>query len=85
MSDTNDKMSKKKLKKFEKRSDKRTADYVVRQLEDISSQLNDLIPDMQTFSKYCDISVTAFCLQLLDGMKKRYEKISEGNTWKDED
>jgi hypothetical protein len=72
-------------KKLDERCDKRSADFVVRQLQTIENSLADLIPDMQSLSRYDDITYTSLCLGVLKRLRKGYKKIADGQTWRDED
>ena len=79
------KLRRHKLKKLEERSDRRTAEFLVRSIEGIETALGDLIPDLQTFEHYCEIQQVSFCLRLIGEMKKKYEKQAEGASWRDSD
>jgi hypothetical protein len=75
----------KKLAKLEERSDRRTADFVVRRLDEIQTELGDLIPDLQAFEHWCEIAQMTYILRLLKDMRKKYRKISEGHSWEEQD
>ena len=75
----------KKLAKLEERSDRRTADFVVRRLEEIQTELGDLIPDLQTFEHWCEIAQMTFVLRLLKEIRKKYRKIADGHSWEEAD
>ena len=78
------KIPRKKLRKLEERSDRRTADFVARRLESIEEELGDVIPDLQTFNHYCQIGQVSYCLRLLKEMQKKYRKYADGHTWDDD-
>jgi hypothetical protein len=78
------KIKKKKLRKLQEQSDKRTADFVARRLESIEEEISDLIPDLQTFNHYSQIMQIGWCLRILADLKKKYRKYSDGHTWDDE-
>ena len=69
-----DKKQKKKHKKClascEHKSDKRTAEFVVRRLDELQEQICDLIPDLRIFEHYSEIEDVGWCLMLLQRLKK---------------
>lgn len=73
-----------KLRKVEERSDRRSAEFLVRRLDGIQADVSDLIPDLQVFEHYFEISMVSLILRLIGDMKKKYERRSEGHSW-DED
>jgi hypothetical protein len=75
----------KKIAKIEERSDRRTADFVMRRIDEIQTELADLIPDLQTFEHWCEISQMSYIIRLLKDMRKKYRKISDGHTWEESD
>ena len=79
-----DKKRRRKVAKFQERSDRRTADFLVRRLEEIQTELGDLIPDLQTFDHWSEIAQLTYCIRILVEMRKKYRKVSEGHAW-DED
>ena len=79
------KFSKEKLRKLQERSDRRTAEFVVRRIDSIQQDLGDLIPDLQTFDHYCQIAQVSYCLRILLDMRKRYRRYAEGHTWENQD
>lgn len=72
------------LKKVEERSDRRTADFVVRRLDGIETDLGDLIPDLQTFNDFVEISQMTWCIRFLRDIRKKYQKRADGSMWEDE-
>jgi hypothetical protein len=75
----------KKIKKIEERSDRRTAEFVMRRIEEIQTELGDLVPDLQTFEHWCEIAQLTFVIRLLKEIRKKYRKIADGQTWQEEE
>ena len=88
MSNRDEKQKKKRkrqkwIRSCEHRSDKRTAEFVVRRLEELQEQLSDLIPELRTFEHYSEIEDIGWCLMLLQRLKKKYRKFAENGVWED--
>lgn len=75
------KKHKKWLASCEHKSDKRTAEFVVRQLDELQEQVCDLIPDLRTFEHYSEIEDIGWCLMLLQRLKKKYREFAENGVW----
>ena len=67
----------------EHKSDRRTAEFVARQLGDVQDQLCDLINDMRTFEHYSEIEDAGWCLMLMQRLKRKYRKFAEDGVWPD--
>ena len=65
----------------EHRSDRRTAQYLANQLDDVQEQLCDLIADMRTFEHYSEIEDAGWCLMLMQRLKSKYRKFAEHGEW----
>ena len=74
----------KQLRKWEKRSDARTAAFLARRLDEIRSDLADLIPDLQTFEHYLEITQLVWCVRTLAELHKKYQKKADGFSWEDD-
>ena len=74
-----------KIRKIQERSDRRTAEFLMRRLEEVQTELGDLIPDLQTFEHWCEIAQISFINRLLKSIRKKYRKISDGHSWEEED
>ena len=74
---------KKWARSTEHKSDRRTAEFVVRKIGDVQEHLSDLIPDLRTFEHYSEIEDLGWCLMLLQRLKKKYRKYVEHGTWED--
>jgi hypothetical protein len=81
--DKTKKHSRKKLRKWEKQSDKRTAEFLVRRLDEIQTDLGDLIPDLQAYDHYCEVMYVSLCVRLLMELRKKYQKHADGHPWED--
>jgi hypothetical protein len=77
------KRHRKKLRKLEERSDRRTAEFLVARLDELQTDLGDLIPDLQAYDHYCEIMQVSFCLRLLAELRKKYQKHADGHPWDD--
>jgi len=67
----------------EHQSDRRTAQFLARQLGEVQEQLCDLISDMRTFEHYSEIEDASWCLMLLQKLKTKYRKFGEDGQWPD--
>ena len=76
-----DKKQKKLHKSCEHRSDRRTAEFLARQLGDVQEQLCDLINDMRTFEHYSEIEDAGWCLMLMQRLKRKYRKFADDGVW----
>ena len=80
-------MSKKKRKRkkaiesCEHRCDRRTADFVARQIDDVQETLCDLIVDMRTFEHYSEIEDTGWCLRIMQRLKRKYRAFADEGAW----
>jgi hypothetical protein len=79
------KKRRRKIAKFQERSDRRTADFLVRRIEEIQTELGDLIPDLQTFDHWTEIAQTTYCIRMLEEIRKKYRKVADGHVWKEDD
>jgi hypothetical protein len=82
-----DKKQRKKERKFlkscEHKSDRRTAEFVVRQLGELQDQMCDLISDLRTFEHYSEIEDLGWCLMLMQKLKRKYRRFVEDGVWPD--
>lgn len=76
--------TKRKIRKLEERSDRRSAEFLAARFEAIEDELADLMPDLRVFSHYSQIIELTWCLRLLTSLKKRYRKMSEGHVYEEE-
>jgi hypothetical protein len=67
----------------EDKSDKRTAEFVVRRIGEAQERLADLIAEMRTFEHYSEIEDLGFCLRILQRLKKQYRDFAERGVWED--
>jgi hypothetical protein len=67
--------------KWELRSDKRTAAYLARRLEEIQVELSDLVPDVQSLQRYSDVTLMGWLLGFIEAMRKRHQKFAEDGIW----
>jgi hypothetical protein len=74
----------KKLRKLEERSDRRSAEFLTTRFESLEDELADLIPDLRMFGHYTQIFELTLCLRILTGLKKRYQKMSDGHVYEAE-
>lgn len=77
------KRRKKWLRSCEHKSDRRTAQFIARQLGEVQEQLCDLLADLRTFEHYSEIENASWCLRLLQGMKTRYHNFADNGVWEE--
>lgn len=71
--------------KADERCDRRTADFVARQLEGVEHSLADVVPDIMSLGRYEDTATVGWCLQVLKRLKGQYRKLADGHSWNDEE
>jgi hypothetical protein len=80
-----DKQERKRERKYrascEHKSDRRTAEFLTRQLGELQDQLCDLINDLRTFEHYSEIEDVGWCLMLMQRLKRKYRKFAEEGVW----
>jgi hypothetical protein len=81
MSKKEKKKERKRLASCEHKSDRRTAEFVARQLDVVQEQLCDLIADMRTFEHYSEIEDASWCLRMLQQLKKKYRNFADDGVW----
>ena len=79
------KKTQRKQRKWEARADRRTAQWLARRFEEVQEELGDLVPDLQTFGHFRQISTLSWSIEWLKGLQKKYQKIADGEAWEDED
>ena len=75
------KRERKQLASCEHKSDRRTAEFLTRQLGELQDQLCDLINDLRTFEHYSEIEDVGWCLMLMQRLKRKYRKFAEEGVW----
>ena len=84
---SNKKRTKKKHRKWlvdcERRSDRRTAEYLARRFDELQEELADLIPDLRTFEHYSEIEDLSWCLMLMQRLKRKYKGFADDGVWSD--
>jgi len=78
-----DKLSKKD-RKFDERSDARTADFLARRLETIRDEVGDLIADAQSLRQFDDVTTLGCSVQWVERLRKKYRKRAEGYSWEED-
>jgi hypothetical protein len=73
----------KELRSCEHRSDRRTAEFVVRQLGETQEQLCDLIAEMRQYDHYSEIEDVGWCLRIMQRLKTKYESFARDGVWSD--
>ena len=84
MSNKDNKKQKKQRKwieSCERRSDRRTAEYLAKELDDLQERMCDLIADIRTFEHYSEVEDVGWCLMLMQRLKKKYRKFAEDGAW----
>ena len=75
------KRQKKWLESCERKSERRTADFVARKLADAQEQICDLIADLRTFEHYSEIEDAGWCLRIMQQLKQKYRKFADDGIW----
>jgi hypothetical protein len=65
----------------EHKSERRTAAFLTRRLDQIQDHLFDLMADMRTFEHYSEIEDAGWCLMLMQRLKRKYRKFAEDGEW----
>ena len=81
MSKKQKKKERKRLASCEHKSDRRTAEFIARQMDSVQEQLCDLIADMRTFEHYSGIEDACWCLRTLQQLKKKYRSFVDNGVW----
>lgn len=79
------KRQRKWVKRCEDQSDKRTAAFVARQLDELQESLFDLIGDLRTFEHYSEIEDVGWCLRLMQRLKRKYQRFADNGVWSETD
>ena len=79
------KQERKKRTKWDERSDKRSAEYILRRMDTIKEDLGDLIAEFKAFDQYDHVLLGAHCIRIMDGMRQKYRKIADGQPWQEAD
>lgn len=65
----------------EQRSDRRTAEYIVRRIDQVQEDLSDLMPDLQSFQHYSEMEDLGWALRILQNLKQRYDRFAASGFW----
>ena len=76
-----DRKHRKWLRTCEQQSDRRTADFLARQIGELQEHLYDLIADMRTFEHYSEIEDIGWSLMLMQKLKRKYRKFADDGVW----
>jgi hypothetical protein len=79
------KAERKRAASCEHRSDKRTAEFLVRQIGSVQEDLGDLLAEFKAFGHYSEIQYAALCVRLMDTLKKKYERFAETGVWPEDE
>ena len=82
-----EKEAKRERKRFascEHRSDKRSAEFVVRQIRGLQDDLADLLAEFRAFGHFSEMEDITLCLLLLDRGRKKYAAFAENGAWPEE-
>ena len=69
----------------EHESDRRTAQFLARQIGLVQDRFFDLVNDMRTFEHYSQIEDAGWCLKVMQKMKLKYRKFAETGQWEEDD
>ncbi len=75
------KKERKRLAGCEHKSERRTAEFAVGQLDSVQDQLGDLIPELRMFEQYNELMMLSFNMALLERLKKKLRKFVDNGVW----
>ena len=81
MSKKQAKRERKRLASCEHRSDKRTAEFVARQIRCVQDDLADLLPEFRAFGHFSEMEDLTWCLLMLDKARKKYAAFADNGVW----
>jgi hypothetical protein len=84
MSKKDTKRERKRLASCEHRSDKRTAEFVVRQIRCVQDDLADLLAEFRTFDHFSEMEDLTWCLMMLEKARKKYASFVQDGVWPQE-
>jgi hypothetical protein len=84
MSKKEAKRERKRLESCEHHSDKRTAQFVVRQIRCVQDDLADLLAEFRTFEHFSEMEDLTWCLMVLERARKKYASFAENGVWPEE-
>ena len=71
----------KRIEELERQSDKRTAAFVVRSLDEAREQLADLIPDINTFDHFAEADDLSWIVRRLEAVRDKYQAFVDTGEW----
>lgn len=74
---------KKWIAECERRSAKRSSEFVAKQLEEMRDQLCDLLNEFRVFDHYSEIEDASWCLRVFDKLRKKYRTFVGRGVWED--
>ena len=84
MSKQQKKQERKRLAGCEHRSDRRTAEFVARRITDVQEDLSDLLAEFRAFGHFSELEDTAWCLRVLQTVRKKYDAFAATGVWPEE-
>ena len=75
------KRERKRLAGCEHRSDRRTAEFIVRRIAEVQDDLSDLLAEFRTFGHYSEMEDATWCLRLLQSLRKKYTAFADDGVW----
>jgi hypothetical protein len=70
-----------KVESCEHKSERQTAAFLTRQLEDLQGRMFDLMADIRTFEHYSEIEDIGWCLMVMQRLKRKYRTFAEDGVW----
>jgi hypothetical protein len=80
---TKSRSRRRRLTSCEHRSDVRTAEFIVRRIDEIQDETADLLPDIRTFDHYSEMEDVGWVLRMLQRIKRKYERFATNGAWED--
>jgi hypothetical protein len=75
------KREKKRLAGCEHRSDRRTAEFIVRRVNEVQEEISDLILEFRGFDHFVEVEYAALCVRMLGIVKKKYVEFADDGVW----
>ena len=78
------KRQRKRLASCERKSDRRTAEFVVRRIGEIQDELSDLLLEFRAFEHFDELDQATYCLRMLQTVKKKYITFADSGVWSED-
>ena len=69
--------------RLELKSDKRTAEFLVRRLDEIQDELADLLPDFRSMNRFHEVFYLGWLLSGIQSLTKKCRKFADNGLWEE--